>query len=402
MESKLAASTEESSEDAKHKSTGAVLPTTSQKRDLEAQQLQLQLSKKEEENEELQFQINILEEKRQALENNVKAMENIIQKTELTVEQQKELIQEKQKETSELQNQLSIHQRKIYSLEQDLLAKESTIQRNEVTIAEQQEEIHQYRTNPHWVIEKEEIVMTADVLGKGGWGEVKVGIFRGTKVAVKCLHQAILSEYYLELFSREMDIASRVRHPNLLQFVGATRQGNPMVVTELMPTSLRNELEKSRMTKSQVIGIGIHVASALNYLHLWKPQPILHRDVSSGNVLLEPAGGDQWKAKLSDYGSANLLDKIRNTTAPGSPAYSAPEAQTPSVHSPAMDMYSFGVLLMEMATGRFPSTILFEREAQIKSIKWTDLKTLIECLTNRNLSSRPTAQHVIKDLNAKL
>ena len=179
MGSKLAASTEESSEDAKHKSTGAVLLTTSQKRYSEVQQLQLQLSKKEEENEELEFQNKILEEKRQALEDNVKVMENIIRKTELTMEQQKELIQEKQKETSELQNQLSIHQRKIHSLEQDLLAKESTIQRNEVTIAEQQEEIHQYRTYPHWVIEKEEIVTTEDVLGKGGWGEVEVGTFKG-------------------------------------------------------------------------------------------------------------------------------------------------------------------------------------------------------------------------------
>ena len=48
------------------------------------------------------------------------------------------------------------------------------------------------------------------------------------------------------------------------------------------------------------------------------------------------------------------------------------------------------------------ATILFEREAQIKSIKWTDLKTLTESLTNRNMSTCPTAQHVIKDLNAKL
>ena len=80
--------------------------------------------------------------------------------------------------------------------------------------------------------------MTCKILGTGAWGEVKVGIFRGTTVAVKCLHEMILSEYNLDLFCREMDIASCVRHPNLLQFIGATRVGNPMVLTELMPTSL--------------------------------------------------------------------------------------------------------------------------------------------------------------------
>ena len=110
--------------------------------------------------------------------------------------------------------------------------------------------------------------MTQEILGTGGWGEVKVGIFRGTKVAVKCLYQVILSEYNLGLFSREMNIASRIRHPNLLQFIGATRVGNPMILTELMPTSLRKELEKTSLTRPQILNISHGVASALNYLHL--------------------------------------------------------------------------------------------------------------------------------------
>ena len=83
-----------------------------------------------------------------------------------------------------------------------------------------------------------------------------------------------------------MDIASCVRHPNLLQFIGPTRVGNPMVLTELMPTSLRKKLEETPLTRSQILTVSSGVASALNYLHLWKPQPILHCDVSSANVLL--------------------------------------------------------------------------------------------------------------------
>ena len=313
------------------------------------------------------------------------------------------------------QNGVAIHQltenvqqkdEQIQRLQNDLSEMDMIIQRNETAIADQQQEIRRYRAemthyrdNPPWLIEREEVVMTEEVLGSGGWGEVKVGIFRGTRVAVKCLHQLIVSEYYLQLFSREMDIASRVRHPNLLQFIGATRVGNPIIVTELMPTSLRKELEKCPMTKPQVISIGIDITSALNYLHLWKPHPILHRDVSSANVLLEPSVQGKWKAKLSDYGSANLQENV-HTAGPGSPVYSAPEATTPKLHSPAMDIYSLGILLVEMATGQFPSSVSFEREALIREVKWPLMKKLVLRCTHDDPKSRPTTEKLLEDLKA--
>ena len=97
---------------------------------------------------------------------------------------------------------------------------------------------------------------------------MKFGIFRGVKVAVKCLHQVILSDYNLSLFSREMNISSDIHHPNLLQFIGATRVGNLMILTELKPTSFRKELEKSPIGSPQIISIARDVASAVNYLRL--------------------------------------------------------------------------------------------------------------------------------------
>ena len=301
------------------------------------------------------------------------------------------------KQIQQKDNNLQTMEEQVRSLQNNLSAKDRIIQRNEVTIADQQQEIRRYRDNPPWLIEREEVVMTEEVLGSGGWCEVKVGIFRGTRVAVKCLHQLIVSEYYLQLFSREMDIASRVRHPNLLQFIGATRVDNPIIVTELMPTSLRKELEKCPITKPQVISIGIDITLALNYLHLWKPQPILHRDVSSANVLLEPSARGKWKAKLSDYGSANLQENV-HTAGPGSPVYSAPEATTPKLHSPAMDIYSVGILLVEMATGQFPSSVSFEREAQIREVKWPLMKDLVYHCTDVDAKSRPSSKTLLNEL----
>ena len=66
--------------------------------------------------------------------------------------------------------------------------------------------------------------LTEKVLGRGSWGEVKVAKFRGLRVAAKFLHNMIISEYNQHLFSREMTIAAKIRHPNLLLFIGATRE----------------------------------------------------------------------------------------------------------------------------------------------------------------------------------
>ena len=245
--------------------------------------------------------------------------------------------------------------------------------------------------------------MTDKVLGRGGWGEVRVAHFHGLDVAAKVLHDTIISDYNVSLFAREMNIASKIRHPNLLQFIGATTEGNPIILTELMPTSLRKELETGGLAYPAILSISVDVACALNYLHLFKPHPILHRDVSSANVLLQPmlgCNGGPWRAKVSDYGSANLQHLILRSVNPGGPLYAAPEAANPREHSPAMDVFSYGVLLIEMISRRIP--LPGEREGLINDIRRASFKSLVQRCLIVEYKQRPTMADIITELNETL
>ena len=178
-----------------------------------------------------------------------------------------------------------------------------------------------------WIIPRDEVVISEEVLSTGTWGKIFQGSFRGCQVAVKQIHELILSQYNRRLFEREMTIASSCRHPNLLQFIGATNDdGSPLFVTELLDTDLRKVLGQRSLHHEEIVCLALDVAIALNYLHLNKPFPIIHRDISSSNVLLWRRV-DRWRAKLSDYGAANFMRQWM-TSNPGARIYAAPEALT--------------------------------------------------------------------------
>ena len=251
--------------------------------------------------------------------------------------------------------------------------------------------------DPSWEVRTDEIVLTDEELGRGGWGSVKVATFRATRVAAKCLHELIVSNYNRLLFIREMNMAARVRHPNLLQFIGATLRGELIILTELMPTSMRKELENEHtFSLNQITSISLDVARALNYLHLMHPTPFIHRDISSANVLLEPGPNNTWRAKVSDYGSVNLLQRLRTAT-PGNPTYAAPEAANATLQSPKMDIFSFGVLLVELCTTRFPDVA--DREHLIQSIQQPNMVALIRQCLAEDRNARPSAHDIITELN---
>ena len=383
----------------------------SQEKDREIQRLtqQLEVTNKELEDTKQQ-QIDLtraLQEDLQTKERQLNQLHRELQEkqqTQATLQHEQRLLQEQLQDSQErervLREECDDLRREHENIEQDLRQQlqESTsaLQQTRQANVTLQQEVQQLQEQSHWVVRREEIEMTEEVLGKGGWGEVKVAKFRGLRVAAKCLHEVILSPYNISVFTREMEIAARVRHPNLLQFIGATRVGTPIILSELMPTSLRKELETGPLPYPAVLTISEDIACGLNYLHLFKPDPILHRDVSTANVLLQPISGG-WRAKVSDYGSANLQPMIGRTVNPGNPVYSAPEAGVPRDHSPAMDVYSYGVVLIEMMICRIPEVA--QRQLHINSIRRPTFKALIERCLKENRRERPTMSEIIRDFN---
>ena len=291
----------------------------------------------------------------------------------------------------ELRQSLEVAERRAVDVEE-----RASTQIQDTTYQVQELEAKVQMFESQWVIQKGEIELTEEELGKGGWAVVKVATFRGLRVAAKCFYRQIVSEYNQRLFTREMDMAARIRHPNLVQFVGATLEGAPIILTELMSTSLRAVLERGPISHAQVVSISLDIARALNYLHLMKPDPIIHRDISSANVLLNPLPDNCWKAKISDYGSVNLLRQLQ-TVGPGSPVYAAPEAGIPASQSPKMDIFSFGILLIEMITDKFPEVA--ERRNLIRLIEHPGLLELVQRCIDKENGNRPCAANIIRELS---
>ena len=297
--------------------------------------------------------------------------------------------EESDRRTEELEKQLNEVQEQVLQAQRFLT---ETRQR----LREREKRLQAYDTQ--WVVRREEIELTGPELGRGAWATVSVANFRGAQVAVKRIHNQLVSRHNIHLFRREMNMAAKLRHPNLVQFIGATVEGDMMIVMEFMKTSLRRQLQNEEYFQPKFVkSISLDIARALSYLHQMKPDPIVHRDISSANVLLEPLLPPyHWRAKVTDYGSVNLVRQL-NTENPGGPAYAAPEANNPRLQSPKMDIYSFGALVLEMLTGHLPSPE--DRPELLCQVHHEHLLRLIRrCLSDR-IEDRPNASIIISELS---
>ena len=212
-----------------------------------------------------------------------------------------------------------------------------------------------------------------------------------------------------ESLKQEIEMLSKLRHPNLVLFIGICTDAplfstdrnirtehNTVILTELLPCSLYDilEVKKAELDLADVLDIALDIANGLNYLHRHSPS-IIHRDISAKNILI---GGN--RAKIADLGQAKIFGESalsRQTGMPGAMAYSAPEVLT-GKYSEKIDIFSFGVLMCQMCTGEYPR--IDKREEQIsKAIsKYGVLKHLLISTISYQPRDRPTSTSICESL----
>ncbi|XP_073233937.1 probable serine/threonine-protein kinase drkD [Porites lutea] len=357
--------------------------------------LQRQLQEMTQREENSQKQLRVMQQREGNLQTRLRETQRQQENVQRQLQEVTQREENSQRQLREMQQRLENSQQQVSTLERQLRGKDQEVNELELSLSLAQQTIseQQQQQSCDWVISRDEIQITNKCLGRGGWASVYEGVYCGCTVAVKQIHDLILSPHNILLFEREMNIASKCRHPHLLQFIGATNdEGNPLFVTELMEKSLRALLEQRQLAEVEIRVISLDVARAINYLHQKKPEPIIHRDISSANVLLWRQG-DQWRGKVSDYGTANFMQQTM-TVASGAMIYSAPEALT-SNQTVKVDVYSFGVLLCEMCIRQLPDPR--RREQQVLLMTNRALRGLVRRCLQTDPEARATMQEIIDE-----
>jgi len=185
-------------------------------------------------------------------------------------------------------------------------------------------------------------------IGHGSFGQVFKGLWRGTEVAIKRLPvDSVRDSGTLAEFMKEALIMRQLRHPNVLQVLGACLDP-PCIVMEFMPRGnlfqLIHDLS-APLTLVTIRKIALDVCRGMAYLHGRDP-PLIHRDLKPHNLLVD----DNWRVKVCDFGLSKFIEAKRHMTACGTPAYAAPEVLRNSQYTTSADVYSFGVVLWELLT----------------------------------------------------
>ncbi|KAF2295516.1 hypothetical protein GH714_033147 [Hevea brasiliensis] len=199
-----------------------------------------------------------------------------------------------------------------------------------------------------------------NILGQGGFGVVYKGeLHDGTKIAVKRMESGIISGKGLAEFKSEIAVLTKVRHRHLVALLGYCLDGNEkLLVYEYMPQGTLSRylfnwtdegLKPLEWTKR--LTIALDVARGVEYLHGLAHQSFIHRDLKPSNILL----GDDMRAKVADFGLVRLAPEGKGsieTRIAGTFGYLAPEYAVTGRVTTKVDVFSFGVILMELITGR--------------------------------------------------
>ncbi|TKY47968.1 U-box domain-containing protein 34 [Spatholobus suberectus] len=195
-------------------------------------------------------------------------------------------------------------------------------------------------------------------IGEGGYGPVYKCYLDHTPVAVKVLRPDAAQGK--SQFQQEIDILSCMRHPNMVLLLGACPEYGILIYEYMANGSLEDCLfqKKNSVLSWQLrFRIAAEIATGLLFLHQTKPEPLVHRDLKPGNILLD----QNYVSKISDVGLARLVPAVaenvtqcRMTSAAGTFCYIDPEYQQTGMLGVKSDVYSLGIIFLQLLTGRSP------------------------------------------------
>ncbi|KAJ9515751.1 hypothetical protein QJQ45_008633 [Haematococcus lacustris] len=272
-----------------------------------------------------------------------------------------------------------------------------------------------------------------DQIGGGGFSLVYRGLWKGTPVAIKKWFDPNATDQLVQEFREEVMTLQALRHPNILQFLGACMKlPNLAMVTEHLPHSLHSVMYggSTQLDRARVVSIAQDIARAFVYLHSRKPPVVsaasptpheatptphaasrtpheparfhlnaVHRDIKPANFLLDRA----WRVKVCDFG---LASNSHGQAGAGTPAYMAPELLDSKPYNEKVDVYAFGVLLNEMVAREVPFSNMSvpEIRADVLAGKRPDVpmscpSTLQDIITKcwaQDAASRPSFDRVLE------
>ncbi|KAK9067817.1 hypothetical protein SSX86_011928 [Deinandra increscens subsp. villosa] len=253
-------------------------------------------------------------------------------------------------------------------------------------------------------------------IGAGSFGTVHRAEWHGSDVAVKVLTVQDFEDDQLKEFLREVSIMKRVRHPNVVLFMGAvTVRPHFSIVTEYLPRGslfrlIHRPAAGEIMDQRRRLRMALDVAKGINYLHCLSP-PIVHWDLKSPNLLVDK----NWTVKVCDFGLSRFKANtfISSKSVAGTPEWMAPEFLRGEPSDEKSDVYSFGVILWELVTMQQPwnglspaqvvGAVAFQnRKLTIPINTAPALTSLMESCWADDPPQRPTFRSIVNSLKKLL